>query len=100
MSQQGPLVSVDIGEALEKLVETVGGALGAGYEPKRIQRKAEAEAQALVRMAKAEAQAAIIQAEANIRVRDLESRAEARLKQQELRRQRTKSVKTLWSKIG
>src|SRR5690348_8760743 len=64
-------------EPVNKLIETVSGAVGIVYEPTRIRRKA-----------KAEADAAVIAANAQVQVAEIQRRADKRLRDQELRRQK------------
>jgi uncharacterized repeat protein (TIGR03899 family) len=64
-------------EPLCKLIETVASAMGILHEPRRIRKRA-----------KAEAEAAIIQAKADIEIRRLNARADRRLVNQEIRRQK------------
>ena len=64
-------------EPLAKLVESVGNAVGAVYEPTRIRRKAKADAEAMLTLAGAE-----------IKVEELKRRADKRVTHTELRRQR------------
>lgn len=64
-------------EPLTKLVESVSGAIGVLYEPRRIRKKAEADADAMLTLAKGE-----------IEVEELKRRADERVSYTELRRQR------------
>lgn len=64
-------------EPLTKLVESVSGAIGVLYEPRRIRKKAEADADAMITLAKGE-----------MEVEELKRRADERVSYTELRRQR------------
>lgn len=64
-------------EPINKLIDAIGSACGALYEPVRIRRRAKAEADALV-----------VRKQAEIAVDSLASRASARLAQKEIRRQK------------
>lgn len=71
-----PLIDLHLTEPITKLIETVGNGIGVIYEPKRILKKAKADAEALKVLAVAKAQA-----------QEIEARAEARLHYIEMRRQ-------------
>lgn len=82
---------IDVGglaDPATRLVDRVSDAIGALYEPTRIRRHAEAEADATRTEAEAEADARLIRAEAEAEERELAARAEHRLERRELRRQR------------
>lgn len=66
-----------LSEPLTKLVESVSSAVGVIYEPRRIRKRAEAEADAMIALAEGE-----------IQVEELKRRAEERVNYIELRRQR------------
>jgi len=70
------LIEID-GKPAEKLIESVGSAIGVAYEPIRIKRKAKADAEAL-----------LIKKKTEIRAKELEGRTRNRLNTKELRRQK------------
>jgi hypothetical protein len=82
-----PLIKVDLTKPVTKLVETVAHGIGVLYEPYRIRRQAEAEAEAIEIKAEAEAGALVIRAKSEIKVRELAARAGERIAFRELRRQ-------------
>jgi hypothetical protein len=71
-------------EPITKLIETTSSAIGVLYEPTRIRKKAEAEAQAAKVQARSDVEVARIRAEGE---RELADRANQRLAAKELRRQ-------------
>ncbi|HEX6899785.1 MAG TPA: DUF2806 domain-containing protein [Thermoanaerobaculia bacterium] len=76
-SESPPLVNLNLTEPLSKLIETVGNGIGILYEPRRILKKAKAEAEALK-----------ISTEGKLQVQEIEARTQARLHYIELRRQK------------
>ena len=83
-----PLVNFNPTEPISKLVEAVRGAVGTLYEPTRIRRKAEAEADAAKIAAKTEVDIAKIKLEGIPELQELALRANERINYRELRRQR------------
>lgn len=78
MAPEGsPLINLNLTEPISKLIETVGNGVGILYEPKRIRKKALAEAEALK-----------ISTEGRLQAQELEARAQIRLDYLELRRQK------------
>ena len=65
-----------LSEPVVKLIDTVSGAVGAVYEPRRIRRKASADADASITLAKG-----------RVEVQEIEFRAAQRIMRREIRRQ-------------
>jgi hypothetical protein len=86
------LINLNLTEPISKLIEAVRAAVGASYEPKRIRRKADADAYALRVAARAEGDAALIKAESEIELQLLAEQAQERTKNLEIRRQRNIDV--------
>lgn len=77
-----------VSEFAKKLVETVGSAVGAIYEPARIRRRAKAEADAAKIAAQATVDAAKMRLGGALDLQEMASRASARIDNREMRRQR------------
>ncbi len=78
----------DLTKPIDTLIKKISTATGVLYEPKRIRRKANAEADAAIISAQAEAAATMIKSESEIEITDLHRRATQRLIEEEAKRQK------------